>query len=300
MFLYNHYIKILFTDGEFKIMKKMLLIVLSLFLLSSSASALTITSMDNAANLAQALLGSGVTISNVTYTGVTGASGYFTGASVLGSGFFNSGIVLTSGAASNLSGSSNTSDEISTSNGLAGDSDLNGLIPGYSTNDATVLEFDFVSSGTSVYFNYFFGSDEYNEWVDSSFNDVFAFFFDGDNVALIPGTTTAVSINNINNGDNAGYYNDNDGNGAYAFEYDGFTDVFTVSIEELTAGQTYHIKLAIADAGDTALDSGVFLQAGSFSDEETPVTTIPEPCTMLLFGVGLVAAAGIRRRAVTI
>lgn len=163
--------------------------------------------------------------------------------------------------------------------------------------------FDFVSAGNSAYFNYVFGSDEYNEWVASSFNDVFGFFFNGtgvlDNVALIPGTTTAVAINNVNNGSHAGYYNDNDPSELgtptpFAFEYDGFTDMFTASILGLTAGQTYHLTLAIADAGDRVLDSGVFLQAQSFS--QTPVQPIPEPCTMILFGTGIAGAAGILRK----
>jgi hypothetical protein len=281
-------------------MKKAFLTIISLILISSPAWALTVTGMDTAENLAQALLGSGVTISNVTYTGATSASGYFQGASVLGTDFFDSGIVLTSGSASYLSGSSNTSDSISGSNSAAGDADLDTLIP-QSTHDATVLEFEFTSQSSSVYFNYFFGSEEYNEYVNSSYNDVFAFFFNGENVALITGTETAVSINNINNGTNSEYYNDNDNSdsnaGAYPFEYDGFTDVFTVSLTGLTAGETYQIKLAIADAGDYILDSGVFLQGGSFSDEETPVgATVPEPSTVMLFGVGLAAAAGIRRK----
>ena len=270
-------------------MKKIVVILtFGLLMMVGNAFALNITAFDSADNLAQALVGSGVTISNVSYTGAEGASGYFTGGTAAGLGF-DSGIVLTSGAAANLSGTTNTSDGISEYNGLAGNAFLTSLAS-QDTHDATVLSFDFVSAGDAVYFNYAFGSDEYNEYVDK-YNDVFAFIFDDTNIAVLP-DGTPVSINNINNGDHPTYYNDNDSNGAFAFEYDGFTKKLMASVTGLTAGDTYSISLAIADAGDWILDSGVFLQAGSFSD--TP--TVPEPATFFLLGSGLAGLAFYRRK----
>ena len=268
---------------------------MAIFLLTAvPANAIVITPTSSGVDLANKIKGEGVTISNVTYTGAPGASGLFTDGIGTGIGI-SSGIVMTSGLASNV-GNSNTSDAITGANSKVGDVDLNGLIPGYTTYDATVLEFDFESDGVAAYFNYAFGSDEYNEWVGSSYNDVFGFFFEGNNIALIPETTTAVAINNVNNGSYSAYYNDNDPSDTsvpYAFEYDGFTDVFTAEILGLTAGDTYHIKLAIADAGDYVLDSGVFIQAGSFSDKETPV--VPVPGAFLLGMLGL-SAAGVKLR----
>jgi hypothetical protein len=265
-------------------MKKYLVLLCVIAFLSFSvmASAMTITPFDTADDMAQSLVGPGIIISNVTYTGAEVASGYFSDgiASEIG---IDTGIVLTSGYASNLNGTSNTSDGITGANVLAGDTQLDALIPGYTTYDATILEFDFVSSGDAAYFNYVFGSDEYDEWVGSSYNDVFGFFINGTNVALIPGTTTPVAINNVNPGSYSEYYNDNDLSENlpyyFPFEYDGFTDVFTAEILGLTAGETYHIALKIADAGDYVLDSGVFIQAGSFS--ETP-QGVPEPCAAIL------------------
>lgn len=298
-------------------MKKLLLIFLAIGVaaVSSPAFSMTILPMDSGTGLAQNLLGDGVSISNVSYKGSPGASGYFEGGTDAGIGI-ESGVVLTTGEASSLNTAENVSPYTSSDNYGSGDSDLDTLIPGYETFDATVLEFDFVSTGDSVYFNYVFGSEEYNEWVASEFNDVFGFFIDGTNYALMPGADTPVSIDTVNNGANAEYYNDNAGvpvfdeDGFFVrfneepslpFAYDGFTDVLTTSITGLTPGEVYHIRLAIADAGDQYLDSGVFLQAGTFSNTETPAeepagSETPEPGTLLLLGLGFGALAGMTRK----
>ena len=135
------------------------------------------------------------------------------------------------------------------------------------TNDAAVLEFDFVPEQDKVSFQYVFASEEYNEYV-GSFNNVFAFFLDGENIALIPETTTPVSIHNVNNDNNSEFYNDNNPSDLgtptpFSIEYDGFTVVLT-AVANVEAGVPHHIKLAVADTSDSILDSAVFLAASSF------------------------------------
>jgi hypothetical protein len=257
--------------------------------ISAPAFAISITAMDSGADMAQSLVGSGIMISNVTYTGANAASGYFKGGLDAGIGI-EEGIVLTSGNASNIDGTTNKASDTTGEMGTAGNAELDALIPGATTTDAAVLEFDFVSMGDAAYFNYVFGSEEYNEWVDSEFNDVFGFFIDDVNYALLPKTSTPVSINSVNNGSNSEHYNDNDYDdfwpeSPFAFEYDGFTDVLTASITGLTVGQTYHLKLAIADTNDAFWDSGVFLEAGSFSEQQP--SGVPEPSTMFLLVSGI-------------
>lgn len=225
--------------------------------------------------IGSALSGPGISIFDVSYSGALVASGTFTNGLSTGIGI-DTGIVLTSGLALNIS-NSNTYDDITGDNGLPGLPALTALIPGYETYDATSVTIGFESDGGDLYFNYVFGSDEYSEWVGSPFNDVFGFFVDGVNIALVPGTlSTPVSINNVNAGYlpysipsvNPQYYRDNPyAGGTYNFEYDGFTKVLTAYARGLGSG-THYITLAIADAGDWVLDSGVFLQAGTFSDQE--------------------------------
>jgi len=125
---------------------------------------------------------------------------------------------------------------------------------------------------------------------------------DGVNIALIPNTTTPVQINTVNGGNpfgtgasNPQYFVNNDpsdGGPFYNIQYDGFTKVFTATTT-VGAG-THHMEFFITDLGDSSLDSAVFVQAGSFSENETPV---PLPATLLLMGAGLVAMGGYARTA---
>ena len=319
-------------------MKKIALTVgLVLALSVGQASALVVTQTDDASTLVSTILGPGISVISSSYTGASVASGTFTDGLSSGIGI-ESGIILTSGDAS-LAVGPNSSDSITGDNGLDGTDYLDDLlndgkpddVDPYWTEDATILEFTFESTGGDFFFNYVFASDEYNEYANTMFNDVFGFFLDGtdvsDNVALIPGTTTPVSINNVNGGNaqnlppddaavNPEYYNDNDrfeGYGGdfddpfqydpdfnpppppapYDIEYDGFTDLFQVEVLGLSAGE-HTITLAIADAGDHVLDSAVFIQGESVSDEPVDPQKpddIPEPATFALLGLGIAAMA---------
>lgn len=283
---------------------------LALGLFASNASAIVITPNTDATDLVNTLLGMGVTLSGTpTFTGGTGqivSAGTFTDGLFSGIGI-ESGVVLTSGAAA-LIDNTNDSDSSSQTFSGGGDADLQTLIPGFNLFDTTFLEFDFTTATGDLFFQYVFGSEEYNEFVDSSFNDVFGFFVDGVNIAIAP-SGDPVSINNVNCGNpftgagpNCTFFNNNDvsdGGPFFAFEYDGFTDVFTANALGLGMGQ-HTIKLAIADAGDSALDSGVFLAASSFSPTDpTDPTPVPEPSTAWLLCLGILSLSArrlLRRR----
>ncbi|MBN8702520.1 MAG: choice-of-anchor L domain-containing protein [Bacteroidetes bacterium] len=224
------------------------------------------------------LLGNGVTVSNITYNGDPQAIGFFKGAtSNIG---LDSGIIMTTGVIQDAPGP-NSMFGASTSHYTSGDPDLD-ILAGLTTYDAAIIEFDFIPKSDTVQFRYVFASEEYMEFVNPLFpiNDAFAFIITGvtvampaSNIALIPGTTTPININNINLNNYPNFYVDNgDGWGTgtapdgLTVNYDGFTKVFT-AIAAVQCGETYHIKLAIADGSDWSYDSGVFIEAGSFSSK---------------------------------
>lgn len=242
------------------------------------------------------LLGPGVTASGTTFTGDSIQLGYFNG--VASNIDLPEGIILCTGNIDIAPGGpGNTSGSAGTGTMSSGyDSDLVTLINSTNINDVAVLEFDFIPLSDSLEFNYVFASEEYQEYNCSVYNDVFGFFISGpgisgpfsggaENLAVVPGTTTPVMINSINNGVAAGssvncsdldpawatysvYHVDNSfSTDPNSVEYDGFTVPLKAEIGNLQCGEVYHIKLAIADVGDGAFDSAVLLEEGSFASE---------------------------------
>lgn len=261
---------------------KIKLILGALYAIAAApAYAIVVTNTTDAAVLASAIAGSGITIINpqLNYD-VSSPSGTFTGGAGIG---FDSGIVLTTGSTSCVPGPNNLS---SCSNGGAFSS----------------LSFDFTSTTGQVFFDYVFASEEYNQYVNSSFNDLFQLNLNGTNIALLPGGAGVVSINNVNCLTNSTYYRNNNSGEANTpagcinlgidTQMDGLTTILTASANLLPG--INHFEFFITDQGDTSLDSAVFIKAGSFSGDDS----VPEPATMVLLGIGLVGL-GIMRRGKT-
>ena len=265
------------------------------------------TSQSPSALVQDVLLGGGVTVSNITFNGQPANSANEQAASFNSANAnvgLTSGILLATGNAAVAMGPNNNSGAYA--GGVTGysDADLAGLA-GVQVFDAAVLEFDFVPAGGSISFDFVFASEEYIEYVGAGFNDVFGFFLSGPgisgtvNIALVPGTSTPVAIDNVNPMSNAAFYTDNGDGYTYPFssdpqyiQYDGFTTPLTAT-HAVQCGQTYHIKLAVADAGDDILDSGVFLEAGAFASP-VPALNLADvnaPC-MTATTVDLIVSGG--------
>lgn len=233
------------------------------------------------------LLGQGVTASNVTFTGIPASRGSFTATSTnLG---LDAGVILCTGLSNTVGGSA--FNEVSGGADAGSDADLVQL-SGQTIHCKAILEFDFIPTGDSLKFDFVFASEEYPVYVCSQFNDAFGFFISGPgingpfsnnamNIALVPGSTVPITINTVNSGvpglagqssycqnadpnwlNNSVYFVDNGAGSTVAFN--GFTTVLT-ALAEVECGETYHIKLAIGNGSDGSLQSGVFLEAGSFT-----------------------------------
>jgi hypothetical protein len=250
--------------------------------------AVTATSLAN--SLATA--GSGITINSATYTGANIASGTYSGGTgIIG---IESGILLTSGSVNNVVGPNNQTGA-TTSNGVAGDAGLSTLA-GQTTFDASILQIAFTPTGSNIQFSYVFGSEEYLEFVNQ-FNDVFAFYVNGVNYAVVPGTSSPVSINTINTTVNSAFFVNNT-TGTRNTQLDGFTTILSFTAP-VNPGVQNTLRLAIADSRDTVLDSAVFIQAGSLqvcggAGQPPCGTAVPEPASIGLLLMGLAGAAARR------
>jgi len=238
------------------------------------------------------LLGGGITTSNHSYQGDSSQIGWFDAVNTnLG---INSGIVMATGDIYALDPIIGGGFPFLTN--LIADPDLllvANSVPGMigqaftvsSINDVAVLEFDFIPTSDSLRFRYVFGSQEYFGFENTSYNDVFGFFLSGPgiagpwtapaihpngsvNLAVVPNTLPPlpITISSINSVTpiNQQYFVDNQGTGLDTIaDADGFTTVLTARAL-VQCGETYHIRLAIADGSDQGLSSYVWLDGGSF------------------------------------
>jgi gliding motility-associated-like protein len=286
------------TKITMKIVKIASLVLLSLVFSASQVSAQVQLdqTMTPTELVQEVLLGTGVVVSNVTFNGAPGNTVNNQIARYIGSSNFidfDDGIVMVSGPADQVIGLFGDAPNPN----ITGDPDLYDLAnaggTSFSVNNCAVLEFDFVPTGDSLMVKYVFTSQEYPSYTCSSFNDPFGFFLSGPgitgpfsnnsiNIATIPGTNTPIAVNTVNSGIPSGfntpdncllanpnfvadsqYFVSNSPSLPDDVQFPGMTVTLT-AFANVICGQEYHIKLAIADASDGALDSGVFLEAASF------------------------------------
>ncbi|HET8884948.1 MAG TPA: choice-of-anchor L domain-containing protein [Salinimicrobium sp.] len=159
---------------------------------------------------------------------------------------------------------------------LQGLNDASGQSTGIT--DVAFLEFDFEAVSHNFNFNFLFASNEYGNWQCVS-SDVFAFLLtdmntgETSNLAVIPGTSTPVSVKSIKDqsynasceSSNAGFFASYEvDNPDSSVNMRGYTEVMTASAD-ITPGHSYNIRLVIGDSYDADFDSAIFLSAGSFN-----------------------------------
>jgi hypothetical protein len=260
-----------------------------------------------------------VVAGSAQYTGAASASGTFVSGGTAANGLgIDSGVVLSSGDARFIGSSAAFVGDSANKTGDFTAGASNSLTPNTApgntlfssltsspTFNASVLSFQFVPSFGMLKLSFVFGSEDYNDVVNSGFpTDVFGIFVNGVNYALVPGGNLAISASTINCGgpssgtptgvgaQNCNLYRDNapflD---TIDSEVDGFTVVLDVTIP-VNAAKVNIISIGIADAADAAGDSALLLRAGSMA------SVVPEPSKWALMLGGLAACAAFvwRRR----
>ena len=221
-----------------------------------------------------------VTFSTGSDFGSTNGIGYF---EANGSSWpFENGLIMTSGDVANAIGPE-SGVLVDGTYDWPGDGDLESFIPGLNqgdTNNASIIEFEFVPVSNSMSFDFIFAAEEYGTF-QCTFTDAFAFLLtdssgNTSNLAIVPGTDDPISVLTVRddqfNGScesvNAEWFANYYGPGGLPpltspTNFIGHTEVMTASATVIP-NEVYTIKLVVADDGDTIYDSAVFIDGGSF------------------------------------
>lgn len=229
------------------------------------------------------LVGGRVQVSNVQRLGKRVSYGLLTDTS--SRPLFGKAVVFSTGLAEAIR-APNISTKTGRYLGHGGHEDLS-RVAGYETHDVSGIAFDFVPEYEWMVFNYIFASDEYIEYVNSRYNDVFGFFITGPgfedktNLALIPGTKEPITINTINHQKYSEFYLDNNPFNRLGkpsdelidkldpyflghYTFDGMTKPLQIKAK-VQPGEKYHIEIMVADVSDGRYDSAIMLEGKSFT-----------------------------------
>ena len=272
-------------------MRKLLVFLLFICLSPNAISQIVVDCNvpNNTANALVNILVNGVSFSNASLSGFDCSAGYFDGSNT--NLDMDAGVAMCTGGLDML-----LPNGFSATQATGSEPDLVTQLELVNSaftnvNNVVVLEFDFEPNSDQIAFQYVFSSEEYPSFTCSDYNDIFGFFLSGPgingpftdnaiNIALIPDpnnpgnyTNTPVLINALNSGvatsgdngpcdaidpnwqDYSVFFTDN--TPEETINMPGFTVPLT-ALANVIPCETYHIKLAIANVSDQALQSSVF------------------------------------------
>lgn len=233
----------------------------------------------SAMQMANAIFGDGVSVVSASYTGDKNSSAIYSNGDALSPDATpgDTGVILSTGYAKSFtqsSGDPNRATNTSTNtSGVNNNADFNALA-GTSTYDASWLDVDFIPTGNVMTMQFSFSSEEYPEYINSAYNDVFGVWVNGSHVPISVGNGNT-SVTNINGANNANLVVSNT-NDAYNTEMDGFTITMTLTIP-VNVGVLNSIRIGVADATDSNYDSNVLIAGNSI---QTTLVAIDDVQTM--------------------
>ncbi|MBA6417410.1 choice-of-anchor L domain-containing protein [Colwellia sp. 6M3] len=242
------------------------------------------------ADIVNRLTGSGLTITNPTFSGDNVQVGVFDNFGFLldptGANDFSSGVIISTGSVEPVvaTGGTNTLDNQTTSISAVSSTDVDLNETGF---DHAKLTFTVVPTFDTLILDFVFGSEEYNEYVYAA-NDSLKIMVDGVNCALTPDNQD-FSINAVNRAteyppvgapggpyasSNPELYINNDpgldsgetSTANFATQMDGFTKRVTCRAA-VTPNQAVNVAVGVTDKVDETYDSWAFFRAKSLRAE---------------------------------
>ncbi len=218
----------------------------------------------SAMQMANAIFGDGVTVVSASYTGPSISSAIYTnGHLAAGVAPSSTGVILSTGDVRDFtqsSGDPNRSTGTSTdTSGRDNVAQLNALA-GANTYDAAWLDVNFVPTGDTLTLSFVFASEEYPEFSNTIYNDLFFVFVNGQPATLSFGNGLS-SVTNVNQDVNQNLFVSNT-NDAFNTEMDGFTLTMSLTMN-VNPGVLNSIRIGIADVSDAFYDSAVLIAGDS-------------------------------------
>ena len=256
-------------------------------LVGSAAQAISVTQTNalNALSSAITAGNGGITITNISISGQPTQFGTFTNAS--GTYGIGSGIVISTGNVSDYSDSPNTLVDKTTDFGTTATAAQQAILfPITGFNELfdvaeITIDFDLNQGFDTIFFNTVFGSEEFPEFVNTTFIDGFGLIINGENIAKVGGI--GVNINNPNFKAISGTELD----GVLAPNNDPVV-TFSKVLGDGKKGNT--LTFIIADASDRILDSTAYFSAlgGAVPPSSKPVPVPPAIAGIVFAGGWLV------------
>lgn len=230
-------------------------------------------------------------ISNVQFQGDANQFGVFTNGE--NSIQLNNGFVISTGNVQSGAGPNSAANISTNYNSTTLDADLSKIPINRPYFDAGILEFDIVADCQELEIEYVFASEEYCEYTQTLYTDLLGIFISGPgivdtftnnatNAATVSETGEYISAETVNWQKNKAAYVTNVpfdaalNNCTFSellaetpyksfIEYDGFTVPLSAKVAT-QVGETYHVKIAIADTQDKIYDSSIFFKIKEFEN----------------------------------
>ena len=230
----------------------------------ATGAELTYNTGASALQLANTIMGDGITVLNATYSGASTSKAIYTNGG-LSSGVVpgTTGVIFSTGRAADFTQSNgdpnrNAGTGTDTS-GVDNNSQFN-TIAGARTYDASYIDIDFRPVGNFMTFQFVLSSEEYPEYATSQYNDVIGVWINGVHVPVSVGNGTS-GVTNINGITQPNLYVNNT-NDAFNTEMDGFTITLSLTVP-VNPGVTNSIRIGVADTADATFDTNLLIAADS-------------------------------------